>query len=90
LGDISSFLIDDLDKEICFLNFDCPEEAHLMLPNNSPFKTLSGLRIEGVVTREGGEASEVLHRYLIDPFDELKPLAVDHYAIGVLDIDALE
>lgn len=79
-----------MDKEICFLNFDCPEEAHLMLPNYSPFKTLSGLRIKGVMTREGSEASEVLDRYLIDPFDELKPLAVDHYAIGVLNIDVLE
>lgn len=61
-----------------------------MLPNNSPLKTLSGLRIEGVMTGEGGEPSEVLQRYLINPFDELKPLAVDHYAIGVLDIDVLE
>ena len=90
MGDISCFLIDDLDKETCFLNFYRPENAHLMLPNNSPLQTLPGLRIEGVMARERGEPPEVLQRNFIDPLDEFKSLAVDHDAIGVLDIDVLE
>lgn len=90
LSDISSFLINDLNEEIGVLNLDCPKEKHIMLPNNSPLKTLHSLRIKGVVAGEGGKSSKVLQRNFVDPFDEFNLFAVNHYTIGVFDIDVLE